>query len=56
MKRMKTWIRSKMIPVKINALPILDTHNNLTDNLNLKDVANIFYEKSERRQLIFDRF
>ena len=55
-KRMKTWMRSKMIPVKFNALPILHTHNNLTDNLNLKDVANIFYEKSERRQLIFDRF
>ena len=55
-RRIKTWMRSKMISVRFNALSILHTHKTLTDNLNLKDIANIFCAKSERRRLIFGRF
>ena len=55
-KRIKTWMRSKMIPVRLNALSILHIHKTLTGNLNLKGIAHIFCEKSERRRLIFGRF
>ena len=40
-RRIKTWILFKMIPVRFNALPTLHTYKALTDNLNLKDIANI---------------
>ena len=55
-RKIKTFMRSKMIPVRFIALSILHTHKTLTDNLNLKDIANVFCEKSERRRLIFGRF
>ena len=44
-RRTKTWMRSKMIPVRFNALSILHTYKTLTDNLNLKGIANIFLRK-----------
>ena len=37
----KTWIHSKMIPVRFSALSILHSHKTLTDNLNLKNIAKI---------------
>ena len=43
-RRIKTWTRSKMIPVRFNALSILYTHKTLTDNLDLKDIE-IFFPK-----------
>ena len=46
-RRIKTRMRSKMIPVRFNTLSILHTQKTLTDNLNLKDIANIFWGKSE---------
>ena len=55
-RRIKTWMRFKMIPVRFNALSTLHTYKALTDNLNLKDIANICCEKSERMRLIFGRF
>ena len=35
-RRIKTWMRSKMIAVRFSALSILHTHKTLTDILNLK--------------------
>ena len=55
-RRIKNWMRSKMIPARFNALSILHTHKTLTDSINLKDIANSFCEKSERRRLIFGLF
>ena len=43
-------------PSEIQNVVNLNTHKTLTDNLNLKDTANIFREKRERRRLIFGRF
>ena len=48
-RRIKTRMRSKMIPVRFNTLSILHTQKTLTDNLNLKDIANIFCGKSEKK-------
>ena len=45
-----------MILVRFNALSILHTHKTSINNLGLKDIANIFCEKSERERLIFGRF
>ena len=55
-RRIKFCMRSKMISVKFSAFSILRTHKTLTDNLNLKDIANSFCKKSKRRRLIFGRF
>ena len=35
----------KMIPCRFSALSILHTHMTLTDNLDLKNIANIFLKK-----------
>ena len=55
-RRIKFCMRSKMISVKFSAFSILRTHKTLTDNLNLKDIANSFCKQSKRRLLIFGRF
>ena len=55
-RRIKTWMRSKMLAARFNSLAILYSHNSLTDNLNLRDVANGFVSKNESRNVIFGRF
>ena len=55
-RRIKTWMRSKMIPARFNSLSILRTHKTLTDSLDLKKVANSFCQKSVRRRFIFGHF
>lgn len=55
-RRIKTWMRSKMLASRFNSLAILHSHKKLTDALNLQDVANEFTSKNESRKFIFGRF
>ena len=55
-RRIKTWMRSKMMAARFNSMAILHAHKNLTDSLNLRDVANEFVSKNESRKFIFGQF
>lgn len=55
-RRIKTWLRSKMLPLRFNSVAILHAHKKLTESLDLKDVANEFVSKNEKRKFTFDRF
>ena len=50
-RRIKTCMRSKMIPLRFNALSILHAHKTLTKNLNLKEIANIFLVKKVKEEV-----
>ena len=53
LRRLKTWLRSTMNQTRLNWCMILHTHNDVTDNLNLKDLANEFISRNDSRQRIF---
>ncbi len=55
-RRIKTWMRSKMLAPRFNSLAILHSHKSLTDGVNLKDVANEFASKNDSRKFLFGRF
>ena len=38
-RSLKTWMRSTMLPGRLNAIAILHEHKPLTDRLNLTDIA-----------------
>ena len=53
LRRLKTWLRSTMNQTRLNWCMILRTHNDVTDNLNLKVLANEFISRNESRKRIF---
>lgn len=55
-RRIKTWLRSKMLAARFNSMAILHAHKQLTDSLSLTEVANEFVSKKESRKFIFGRF
>lgn len=55
-RRIKTWLRSKMLAARFNSMAILHEHKQLTDSLSLTEVANEFVSKNESRKFIFGRF
>jgi len=55
-RRVKTWMRSTMLPSRFNSLATLHAHKQLTDSLDLRDVANDFVSKTHSRKAIFSRF
>ena len=56
MRRLKTYLHSTMGQSRLNHLMILHVHKELTDNLNLIDVANEFVTSNESRLHVFGRF
>ena len=49
-------MRSKILAARFNSLAILHFHESLTDDLNLREIANEFTSKNDGRNLIFGRF
>ena len=56
MRRLKTYLRSTMGQSRLNHLMILHVHKDLTDGLNLIDVANEFVSSNESRLHVFGKF
>ena len=56
LRRMKTYLRSTMKQERLNSIMTLHIHKDLTDKLQLDEVANSFVSKSDRRQQFFGKF
>lgn len=56
LRRVKSYLRSTMTQSRLNDLLVLHIHRDLTDKLNLIDVANEFIFGHEHRQQIFGKF
>ena len=55
-RRVKTWMRSNMVPRRFNSVAILHSHKKMTDEIDLKVIANDFAAKNDRRKRMFGRF
>ena len=55
LRRMKTYLRSTMKQERLNSIMTLHIHKDLTDKLQLVEVANCFVSKSDRRQQVFGK-
>ena len=56
LRRVKAYLRSAMGQERLNNLMLLHTHKELTDDLDLKNVATEFISGSEHRLSIFGKF
>ena len=56
LRRLKSYLRSTMTQERLNNILVLHVHNDLTDNLNLTEVANEFVMSSEFRLTLFGKF
>ncbi len=45
-----------MLQERLNSLMVIHVHKELTDNLNMKDVANEFVQISDRRLHVYGKF
>ena len=52
-RRLKTWMRSTMLPGRLNAIAVLHNHKTLTDRLNLTDIAKGFICHNESSKCAF---
>ena len=50
-RRIKTWMRSTMLPSRFNSLAVLNFHKERTDNLDLIYIANLFVCNDNCRSL-----
>ena len=55
-RRIKSWMRSRMMANRFNSMAILHAHKHITDSLNLREVAEEFVSKSSNRKFIFGKF
>ena len=55
-RRLKNWLRSTMTNRRFNALGLLNTHKELTDNLDLAEVGNEFVSLNDERYHYFGNF
>ena len=55
-RRIKTWLRSKMLQARFNQLAILNTHNDRFDKLCLVSVANSFVSMNENHERNVGKF
>ena len=53
LRRIKSYLRSTMTQARLNHLMILHYHQEMTDELDLKYIANEYILKSETRRCIF---
>ena len=56
MKWIKSYLRSTMGQERLNNLMVLHVHKELTDEIELKEIANDFISKCPRRQEVFGKF
>ena len=56
LRRTKTYLCSTMGQERLNNLMLLHIHKDITDDLDLKDVATEFISRSEHRLSIFGKF
>ena len=52
-RKLKTWMRSTMLPGGLNVFAILHEHKKLKDRLNLTDIAKEFLCRNESRTCAF---
>ena len=55
-RRVKTWMRSAMLPTHFNSASILNFHKVRTDKLDLIKIANAFVQSDDNRMRIFGKF
>ena len=48
-RRVKTWMRSTMLPTRFNSVSILNFHKDRTDKLDLIKIANAFVQSDDNR-------
>ena len=56
MRRVKTWLQATMKQKRFNSLAILTSHKDITDDIDLTEVANIFVSGHDQRYNHFGRF
>ena len=56
LRRVKSYLRSTMSQFRLNHLILLKLHSQLTNQLDLTDVANSFVAGSENRLSLFGKF
>ena len=56
LRRVKSYLRNTMGQKRLNSLMVLHVHKDLTDKLNLKDVANEFVGAAECRLSMYGKF
>ena len=56
MHRIKTYLRSTMLQERLNAVMLLHMHQELTDSLDLKSIANEFHVRSDYRKAKLRKF
>ena len=56
MRRIKSWLRSTMSQERLNHCMVLSVHKEKTDEINLKNVANVFRGAKEDRRHTFGFF
>ena len=54
--RIKNWLKSTMSQERLNHCMLLSIHKEKTDEINLKNVANVFWEANEERRRTFGTF
>ena len=55
-RRIKNWLRSTMSQERLNHCMLLSIHKEKTDEINLKNVTNVFCEANEKRRRTFGIF
>ena len=55
-RRVKTWMRSTMLPTCFNSVSMLNFHKDRTDKLYLIKIANAFVQSDDNRMRIFGKF
>ena len=53
MRRVKSYLRSTMTQERINSLMILNVHKELTDEIDLTDIAKEIISGNESREKVF---
>ena len=55
-RRVKTWMRSSMLPTRFNSVSVLNFHKERTDRLDIIKIANAFVQAKDNRLRVFRKF
>ena len=56
LKRVKTYLRNSMTQQRLNHMMVMNIHHEIARSLDLKELANEFASKNERRLSDFGKF
>lgn len=56
LRRVKTYLGNTMTQTRLNSIMVIHVHKNVTEKLNLVDIANEFVAGSEHQLTIFGKF